>query len=181
LLFPLSSVRGAQGGLGTYEDAGAVARWLRSAGCTLWQHLPLSEVSPGQDSPYAASSSCALEPVYVSLGGVEDLHAIGGEAALDAADRAALESDRTAARVDFEPVRRAKRAALRRAWAHFRDQELRTGSARAKELHHFREEHRGWLEDWGLYRVLHDRRQTSWRSWEPGLPRSSARRASCAT
>ncbi|HYV66304.1 MAG TPA: 4-alpha-glucanotransferase, partial [Myxococcales bacterium] len=65
LLLPLSSVRGPRGGLGSYADAGSVARWLRQSGSTLWQHLPLNEVSPGQDSPYSAASSCALEPVYI--------------------------------------------------------------------------------------------------------------------
>ncbi|HEY5677782.1 MAG TPA: 4-alpha-glucanotransferase, partial [Myxococcales bacterium] len=65
LLLPLSSIRGPAGDLGSYTDAGRLSEWLLSAGCTLWQLLPLNEVSPGQDSPYAASSSCALEPVYV--------------------------------------------------------------------------------------------------------------------
>src|SRR5919199_1870309 len=91
LLLPLSSVRGPGGDLGSYADAGAVARWFKSAGCTLWQLLPLNEVSPGQDSPYAASSSCALEPVYVDLRSVDDL---GGELTDD--ERQRLDSDRAA-------------------------------------------------------------------------------------
>ncbi|HEY4771161.1 MAG TPA: 4-alpha-glucanotransferase, partial [Myxococcales bacterium] len=65
LLVPLSSARGSSGDLGSYADAGRLAEWLVKAGCTMWQLLPLNEVSPGQDSPYAASSSCALEPVYL--------------------------------------------------------------------------------------------------------------------
>ncbi len=157
LLLPLSSVRGPAGDLGTYSDAGATARWLLSAGCTLWQLLPLSEVSPGQDSPYAASSSCALEPVYIDLGSVEDLHG------LTDAEKSGLDAARAQERVDFPAYRSVKRSALQRAFVKFRE---RGGSA---ELRAFREEHRAWIEDWALYRALHDRRQKSWRDWEPEL------------
>src|SRR5438105_2496839 len=79
---------------------GGAARWLRQSGSTLWQLLPLSEVSPGQDSPYAASSSCALEPVHIDIDSVEDLD---GELTDD--ERRRLEADRSAARVDFEAIR----------------------------------------------------------------------------
>jgi 4-alpha-glucanotransferase len=164
LLLPLSSVRGPRGGLGSYADAGSVAAWLLESGSTLWQLLPLNEVSPGQDSPYAASSSCALETVYVDLAQVEDLR---GE--LNAEESAALDQDASSERVDFERVRGARRSALARAWQRFRDGELRGGSERAGRFAGFREEHRGWIEDWALYRALHDRREKSWRDWEPAL------------
>jgi 4-alpha-glucanotransferase len=157
LLLPLSSVRGPRGDLGSYADAGSVARFLASAGCTLWQLLPLNEVAPGQDSPYAASSSNALEPVYIDLESVEGL-------ALTADERARLDQLRAARTVDFSGYRAVKVAALARAWKSFpRD------GARAKELAGFREEHRAWLEDYALYRALHDERQKSWRDWEPEL------------
>ncbi|HWE23769.1 MAG TPA: 4-alpha-glucanotransferase [Myxococcales bacterium] len=164
LLLPLSSVRGPRGGMGSYADAGAVARWLLQTGSTLWQLLPLNEVSPGQDSPYSASSSCALEPVYIDLDSVEDL---GGN--LTDEERRRIDVDRRGERVDFEEVRVAKRSALRRAWETFRDRELRTRSARARDFAAFQEEHREWLPDWALYRALHDQRLKSWRDWEPPL------------
>ena len=169
LLLPLSSARNRRGNLATYADAGALARWLVSAGCTLWQHLPLSEVAPGQDSPYAASSSFALEPVYIDLEQVAEYVDGGGEASLPVADREALERDRTSPKVDFSSVRAVKRRALDRAWGRFRERELEKGSVRAKAFLAFREQHHAWLEDWTLYRALHDRRQTSWRAWEPAL------------
>ena len=157
LLLPLSSVRGPRGDLGSYADAGAVARWLLQAGCTMWQLLPLNEVSPGQDSPYAASSSCALEPVHIDLHSVEDL----GE--LTDAEKSALDEARASGRVDFANVRNVKRGALSRALATFRQ---RGGIER---LRRFREERREWIEDWALYRALHERRRKSWRDWEPEL------------
>lgn len=159
LLLPLSSVRGPSGDLGSYADAGAVARWLSTARCTLWQLLPLNEISPGQDSPYAASSSCALEPVHVDLGTVDEV----GE--LTDAEKAALEALRAAPLVDFAAYRKIKRGALSRAFGRFKER----GGLGLEGLRLFREEHREWIEDWALYRVLHDRRQKSWRDWEPEL------------
>ena len=155
LLLPLSCVRGAKGDLGSYADAGEIARWLIRAGCTLWQLLPLNEVSPGQDSPYAASSSFALEPVYVDLDSIEDLHGLTDE------EEAALDRARAQDRVDFGAYREVKRSALRRAFGRFREQ--------GGDLRHFEEEHREWLRDWALYRALHAQRQKSWRDWEPEL------------
>ena len=166
LLLPLSSARGPRGDLGSFADAPAIARLVRASGCSMWQLLPLNEVSPGQDSPYAAGSSSALEPVYIDLDSVPD-H--GGEASLLPEERLLLDVARASPRVDFEAFRTVKRAALGRAWARFRDGELRSGSARARELAHFRDEHQSWLPDWALYRALHDRRHLSWRDWEPGL------------
>ena len=121
-------------------------------------------MSPGQDSPYAASSSYALEPVYIDLDSLEDL-----DGQLTDEERRKLDADRRDERVDFEAVRSAKRSALRRAWERFRDRELRGGSSRAREFSAFQEEHRDWLPDWALYRALHDQRRKSWRDWEPPL------------
>jgi len=161
LLLPLSSVRGPRGDLGTYADAGGIARFLISAGCTLWQLLPLGEVSPGQDSPYAAASSSALEPVYVDLHSLEDLP--GG---LTSGEELALEAAKLSPRVDFEAYRAVKRSGLSRAFARFRE---KASPARREAFQAFRDENRHWLEDHALYRALHDQRRTSWRAWEEGL------------
>src|SRR4051812_27851627 len=158
---PLSSARGGSGDLGSYADAARVADFLLTAGCTLWQLLPLSEVSPGQDSPYAASSSCALEPVYIDLHTLPDLDGLAPDEATE------LARLRRETRVDFEGYRRVKRTALARAFQRFRHRERGTG--REKEFRDFRASHADWIEDWALYRALHDERRKSWRDWEPPL------------
>src|SRR5436305_15092670 len=106
-------VRGRNGDLGSFADAGAVARWLLEGGSTLWQLLPLNEVAPGQDSPYAASSSCALEPVFIDLRTVDEVGELTGE------EKAALETARASKQVDFGAYRRIKRSALARAFKEF--------------------------------------------------------------
>ena len=166
LLLPLSSARGPRGELASFADAPAIARLLRSAGCSLWQLLPLNEVSPGQDSPYAAGSSNALEPVYIDLGQVPE-H--GGDESLTKEERAALEAHRLAPRVDFSSVRKVKLAALSRAFAKFKSGEQAGGGERARDFAAFRARNRVWLEEFALYRALHDQREKSWRDWEPAL------------
>jgi len=161
LLLPLSAVRGPAGDLGSYTDAGRIADWLLSAGCTLWQQLPLNEVSPGQDSPYAASSSCALEPVYIDLRSVPDLDGLSSD------EEGELERLRRESRVHFERYRNVKRSALSRAFRRFLERER--GGAREREFHAFRAEHADWIEDWAVYRALHEQRRKSWRDWEPPL------------
>jgi 4-alpha-glucanotransferase len=161
LLLPLSSVRGNAGDLGSYADAGRIADWLLTAGCTLWQLLPLNEVSPGQDSPYSASSSFALEPVYIDLNGVPDLDALAPD---EQAELARLRRD---PRVHFARYRNVKRGALARAFRRFQHRER--GTDRERAFQQFRREHAGWIEDWALYRALHEERQKSWRDWEPPL------------
>ena len=161
LLLPLSSVRGGAGDLGSYADAGRVSDWLLTAACTLWQLLPFNEVSPGQDSPYAACSSFALEPVYIDLNGVPDLDALAPD------EEAELSRLRREPRVDFAHYRRVKRDALGRAFRRFFHRER--GTDRDRAFREFRQEHAAWIEDWALYRALHEERQKSWRDWEPPL------------
>ncbi len=163
LLLPLSCVRNARGDMACYTDAGDVARFLRAAGCTLWQLLPLNELTGGSESPYGANSSHALEPVYIDLAACEDVGALGPE------EEQGLAEAREKDRVDFALIRGVKRAALARGWVRFRDRELRKGSARAAAFARFRESKQGWLADYTLYRALHDESQVSWRDWEPGL------------
>src|SRR4051812_49994278 len=116
---------------------GEIARFLLTTGSTLWQLLPLSEVSPGQDSPYAASSSCALEPVYVNLQSVPDLDGLAPD------EEAELARLRREGSVDFEGYRRVKRTALARAFRRFRH--LSRGTPRERAFQAFRAEHAGWV------------------------------------
>ena len=93
----------------------------------------------------------------------------GGEA-LGAKDRAALARVRAASRVDYSVVRSLKARALRRAFAWFADNLWGTGDRRDRSLRAFEERERWWLDDFGLFRALHDEHGgRHWRDWEPGL------------
>src|SRR5256712_13430862 len=94
---------------------GAWVHCMHGARSTIWQLLPLNKVSPGQDTPTAASSYYALEPVYVDLRAIPDLENLASDEEVE------LGRLRRQARVDFEGYRRGKRAALRRALGRVRE------------------------------------------------------------
>lgn len=171
LLVPLFALRGARDwGIGEIGDLPGLAAWMASAGHRLLQLLPVLEMSPGERSPYAASSAFAIDPIYLTLGDVEDFAAAGGEAALGAEERAAIERVRAHPAIDYDGVRRAKRRALERAFAHFLATEWRSASVRALAFRRFRQAEAGWLADYGLFRARQDRDpQHTWQDWEPPL------------
>lgn len=67
IALPLASLRSARsGGIGEFLDLKPLIRWCRSLGFDTIQLLPLCE-SGTDPSPYNLLSSCALNPVYLSL------------------------------------------------------------------------------------------------------------------
>jgi 4-alpha-glucanotransferase len=170
VLVPLFSLRSERGwGIGEIPDLKDFSDWLADAGHGLLQLLPVNEVAPGENSPYASMSAFALDPMYLSLPEIEDFQAIGGEQALDAGRRARLEAVREAPRVDYDAVRELKRYALRLAFERFREHEYARGSRRAGAFDSFVEEHAGWLRDYALFRALHHRYESHWESWPAEL------------
>src|SRR5688500_12236315 len=105
-LFSLASTR--SWGIGEIGDLVPMTRWLASAGQRLLQLLPINEMPPGESSPYSALSAMAIDPQFISIDALEDFDAIGGEAALDAAQRASLEAARVAPYIDYHVVRALK-------------------------------------------------------------------------
>ena len=100
LLVPLFALRSARDrGIGEIGDVGPFCRWLATAGHRLLQLLPIGEMSPGERSPYAAVTGFAIDPIYLSLDGVEDL--VG-------ADRGEVEAMPRSPGIDYDVVRRAK-------------------------------------------------------------------------
>ena len=170
VLVPLFSIPSrASWGVGEIADLPLFARWLSAAGLDLVQLLPVNEMEEGQNSPYSALSAMAIDPVFIALRDVEEFAEAGGEAALDPADRARLEGARRRAAVDFRTVRALKRVALHLAFHVFRER-LAAGTARAVEFQAFAERERWWLDDYALFRALHDEHHGCyWRDWEPEL------------
>jgi 4-alpha-glucanotransferase len=177
VLIPLSALRSRDGfGVGEIPDLAATAVWLEEAGHGLLQLLPIGEPSPGQDSPYAARTAFAIDPLYIAMRELEDFQAAGGEAALPAGDRAALARAREAAAVDYGAVRPLKWRALDLAYRRFADTEWRTGSGRAEAFRTFTREQAGWLDDYALFRAIQEADPgRPWWEWEAGLARHDAR------
>jgi 4-alpha-glucanotransferase len=156
-------------GIGEIPDLEVLSRWMRSAGLDLVMLLPLNEMEEGQSSPYSALSALAVDPIFIALRDVQDFHEAGGERALSAEDRSSLEAARSAPAIAYEPVRAVKSAALSLAFSFFHSSHWRSGSARATDLRRFIESEGWWLDDYALFRALHEEDPRSWLEWDPCL------------
>jgi 4-alpha-glucanotransferase len=157
VLIPLFSIRtGASWGVGEIPDLAPFARWAAAAGFSLVQVLPVNEASRGQNSPYAALTAFAIDPVYAAVEALEDFDAAGGIAALDAAEQRLVAELRDSPTVRWDEARRLKRRALELAFASFHQREWSRRSDRARNLARFCEANAAWLEDYALFVALHD-------------------------
>jgi 4-alpha-glucanotransferase len=173
LLIPLFSCPStASWGIGDIGDIEPVTAWLAAAGQRILQLLPLNEMAPGQQSPYSAISALAIDPIFISVPGVPEFQALGGEAALTAEDRATLAAVRRAPRIQHPDVRRLKLRALRASFERFLEREWRGGGDRDRALRGYLNEQAWWIEDYGLFRALHAREQERpWTEWPAALQR----------
>lgn len=173
VLIPLSALRHpASFGVGEIPDMAGYATWLEAAGHSLLQLLPIGEPSPGQDSPYAARTAFAIDPLYIALRDLEDFAAAGGEQALPWGDREALDRAREAPQVDYGTVRPLKWRALERAFARFEATEGKGRGTRARDLERFAREEAPWLDDYALFRAIQEtRRGEPWWAWDEPLRR----------
>ena len=170
-LVPLFSIPSrVSWGIGEIPDVPRFARWLDEAGCDFVQLLPVNEMADGQNSPYSALSAMAIDPIYIAIGDVEEFIAAGGEVSMPDADRAALGHARVAPRVAYDTIRQIKSRALRAAFERFERFEWRTHSTRATAFLDFMERERWWLDDYTLFRALHQEYAGRyWLEWDAGL------------
>ena len=170
VLLPLFSCASTRSwGIGEITDLPVVARWLRGAGLDLIQMLPVNEMAFGQTSPYSALSAMAIDPLYISLEGVPEFQMLGGEASLSPETRKRLDAVRRSPGVAYAEVRAIKDEALRATYVKFVSLG-ETGRPRVEAFEKFRAESRWWLEDYALFRALHQRHEhRAWWTWDPAL------------
>jgi 4-alpha-glucanotransferase len=170
VLVPLFSIPSRRSwGIGEIPDLVPLSRWLEASGLDFVQLLPLNEMQEGQSSPYSALSAMAIDPLLIAVEAIDEF-VVAGDDALDDEDRRTLARARQAPRVDYAVVRAIKNRALRRAFAWFAHNLWGTGDRRDRSLRAFEEREHWWLEDYGMFRALHDDHGgRHWRDWEPGL------------
>ena len=163
VLLPLFSMRSTDSwGVGEFRDLAPFSAWMRDAGLSLLQLLPINEMAPGQNSPYSALSSAALDPLFISPDAIDAFARAGGIGALPKEARDALDAARRAPVVEFDAVRAAKRAAFDLAW-----NASRSGSDEAFAA--FREREAWWLDDYALFRAVAEDAGPDWTSWPQPL------------
>lgn len=137
--------------------------FLESAGCTIWQTLPLGPTGYG-DSPYQCFSAFAGNPYLVSTTLLLDEGLLEPE---DFSDRPEFPLHN----VDFGSAIPWKLKILRRAFDKF--------TARSGEYdpsyQQFCEENKKWLEDFALFMAIKEKNNgAAWQTWEEGLRKRDA-------
>lgn len=162
LLHP-TSLPGKFGAGDMGEDAYRFVDWLRSAGQTYWQVLPLGEIGPG-NSPYMSQSAFAGNVLLI------DLCELARYGWLDQSDLEPLLefSEFCTDRIDFTLMRPFRMQRLRRAAKKF--------FLSNNEMHHDYEEfcndEKAWLDNYALFMAIaehHD--QQEWSLWPADLAR----------
>jgi len=92
-LFSLASTN--SWGVGEFSDLPVFARWLRAAGQSFVQLLPITEIPEAETSPYSSLTAMALDPIAIAVPEVEDFAATGGDAQLNGDERRLLEQARS--------------------------------------------------------------------------------------
>ncbi len=151
VLIPSFALR-SEGDLGI-GDVGSLRKfidWAAQAGFALVQLLPINETG-GDNSPYNAISSMALDPTTIELtpAALEDLTASDCQTERDGA-HALLET------VQYGIVKRLKHRLLQRAFARFTKSRSKS-SAREDRLQafaSFQQRNAAWLDAYTLFRAL---------------------------
>ena len=170
VLIPLSSIPSRRSwGIGEIPDIPRFGQWLSRAGLNVVQLLPVFEMEHAHNSPYAALTAMAIDPIFLGLADHPDFVGAGGEDALAGEARDALATARNASAVDYTAVRAAKTAALRTSYDSFESRSS-PASARVDNFEAFLERNAWWLDDYTLFRALHDENgERYWRQWDRGV------------
>ena len=157
-------------GIGEIADLPVFAAWLREAGFSVLQLLPVNEMAHGQSSPYSALSAMAIDPIFISLDDIPEFTAIGGVETLNPEQQAQLAAVRSARSVQHKAVRALKNQVLQTVFEQFFDEQWQPGSPRAEELRTYIEREQWWLDDYALFRALHAaHEERSWLDWPTPL------------
>ena len=157
LLHP-TSLPGRFGAGDLGEDAYRFVDWLKSAGQTYWQVLPLGEVGPG-NSPYMCKSAFAGNVLLIDL---NDLARYGW---LNQGDLEPL-PEFSVGRIDFALMRPFRMERLRRAANKF----FTLNNEMQYEYKEFCEDEKAWLDDYALFMAIaeHHNHQ-EWSLWPADL------------
>ncbi len=142
-------------GIGTFGDAAEkFADWLKSAGQTYWQVLPLGPTGYG-DSPYQSFSAFAGNPLLI------DLDDLIGQGLITKESCAAADFGADPSFVDFEKVTRTKMALLSEAYKHFSEDVGYLSFVKEEAV---------WLEDYALFMSIKEANdQRPFWEWEKDI------------
>ena len=154
ILMHITSLPGPYG-IGTMgKQAYAFVDFLKKAGQSVWQVLPLSPTGYG-DSPYQSCSAFAGNPYLI------DLDLLAEEGLLNREELVGVQWNTREDAVDFGLIYQNRSNFLRRAYSRFSDNEA---------LDLFIRENSSWLSDFALFMALREENgEKPWYLWEESL------------
>ena len=152
ILLPVTSLP-SRYGIGCFSgSAYDFVDWLKEAGQTYWQILPLGPTSYG-DSPYQSFSTFAGNPYFI---GLEELVE---EGVLTEEDCENADFGKKADDIDYEKIYKSRYPLLRKAYE-------RSHISEDSDYVRFVEENRWWLADYALFMAVKDRfGGAPWTEW----------------
>lgn len=140
-------------GIGCFsKSAYEFADWLKEAGQSYWQILPLGPTSYG-DSPYQSFSTYAGNPYFISL---EDLIE---EGVLTEKECEKLETESKEGTIDYKKLYEDRYPILRKAYE-------RSNISENPDYQQFLAENEWWLSDYALFMAVKDRFDgVEWTKW----------------
>lgn len=144
-------------GIGTFgKEAYRFADFLKKAGQTYWQMLPICPTSYG-DSPYQSFSAYALNPYFIDLDMLRD------DGLLKADEYANLNWGANPNKVDYALIYENRFTVLRKAYERFK-------KAIPSEFERFCTDNSRWLDDFAMFMALKDAHNgKTWNEWEKPL------------
>lgn len=149
---PITSIP-SRYGIGSFsKEAYEFIDFLKEAGQTYWQILPLGQTGYG-DSPYQSFSTFAGNPYFI------DLDFFVKEGYIEESDLERIDWGEDPSRVDYEKIYRNRFLILRKAYENspyclnhgeFTEKETQDN----QEFEQFIEEQADWLEDYALYSAI---------------------------
>ena len=156
VLLPISSIPSTYG-IGTFSrEAYEFVDFLKKAGQTYWQILPLGPTGYG-DSPYQSFSTFAGNPYYI------DLEELIEEGYLTSKQCEKCDWGSNTEYVDYEKIYRSRFQILKIAF-------YNSHIEKEKEFCSFVEENSFWLQDYALYMAVKDSFSgKSWSEWDEDI------------
>lgn len=152
ILLPISALN-SKYGIGSFsKEAYAFVDWLKGAGQSYWQILPLGPTSFG-DSPYQSFSSFAGNPYFI------DLTALVEEGLIKEED-CNCDFGNNERTIDYAKIYNNRIPILKKAFNRF---------VKNDKYYSFVDENSYWLEDYALFMAIKEENfGKSWQYWENG-------------
>lgn len=155
IALPLSALHSEKSlGIGEFQDLIGLINWCNEVGFDVIQLLPLNDT--GYDiSPYSAISSCALDPVYLTL-------------RYHFPEEKDFPLVKKTKRVAYQDVKKQKLNWLKKTYPlHLKKAQETEKFKKFMEIH-------PWLIDYGLYHVFLDKHKAlPWTKWEKEVQKPS--------